>query len=60
MRDAPDIRITEETGYPTQARWPRCPVCCEECETLYKDQYGEVFGCNNCVETVDAWEVLDE
>lgn len=60
MRDAPDIRMTEETGYPTQVRFPRCPVCCEECETLYKDQYGEVFGCNNCIETVDAWEEEDE
>ena len=60
MRDAPDIRMTEETGYPTQARWPRCPVCGEECETLYKDQYGEVFGCDQCVETVNAWEAEDE
>ena len=58
MRDAPDIRTTE--GYPTQVRFPRCPVCGDECETLYKDQYGEVFGCNNCVETVDAWEDMNE
>jgi hypothetical protein len=60
MRDAPDIRMAEETGYPTQSRWPRCPVCGDTCETLYKDQYGEVFGCDQCVETVDAWEAEDE
>lgn len=60
MRDAPDIRRAEETGYQTQVSFPRCPVCGDECETLYKDQYGEVFGCNNCVETVDAWEAEDE
>lgn len=56
MNDAPDIRRTEATGYPRRASWPRCPVCGEECEKIYKDAYGAVFGCDNCVETVDAWE----
>ena len=28
-----------------------CPVCGEECETLYRRPYGEILGCENCVET---------
>ena len=35
---------------------PRCPCCGEECETLYRDRMGAVFGCEKCVETLDAWE----
>ena len=60
MRDAPDIRMTEETGWPVPVTWPRCPVCGEECDTFYRDREGEIFGCENCVQTLDAWEVLDE
>lgn len=33
---------------------PRCPCCGEECETLYRDRMGAVFGCEKCVETLDA------
>jgi hypothetical protein len=60
MNDAPDIRRTEATGYPRRVSWPRCPVCGEECEKIYKDAYGAVFGCENCVEAVDAWEWSEE
>lgn len=60
MRDAPDIRRAEETGYPTDPKWPRCQVCGEECEKIYKDAWGNILGCENCVEELDAWEVLDE
>lgn len=60
MRDAPDIRRTEETGYPTEAKWPVCPVCGEECEKIFKDAWGNILGCDNCVEELDAWEVLNE
>lgn len=35
---------------------PRCPCCGEECETLYRGRMGAVFGCEKCVETLDAWE----
>ena len=54
--DAPDIRMTEATGYPRIVKRPCCPVCGDECEKLYKDCSGEIFGCENCVEEVDAWE----
>ena len=56
MKDPLDIRMAEETGYPRPVRFPRCPVCGEECEKLYKDKWGEVFACDQCVEEVDAWE----
>lgn len=35
---------------------PRCPCCGEECETLYRDRAGLIVGCENCMETLDAWE----
>lgn len=59
IKDAPDIRMTEETGYPTDVRWPVCPVCGENCRWIYKKD-GEVIGCDECVEECDAWEELDE
>ena len=56
--DAPDIRNCERTGYPDgkEPTYPRCPICGEECETLYKDRSGEVFACDNCVSTQNAWD----
>lgn len=35
---------------------PICPVCGEETDTLYADMDGEIFGCDNCVKTIDAWD----
>lgn len=57
MRDLehPDITHALLTGYPKDVSWPRCPVCGEECETLYRSGR-EVIGCDHCVEKVDAWE----
>ena len=60
MKDAPDIRRTEATGYPHPVKWPHCPVCGEECERIYKDAYGDVFGCENCVKELDAWDWMEE
>ena len=60
IADAPDIRMTEATGYPVHVRWPRCPECGQECETIYQLLDGTVCGCDNCVEAVDAWEALDD
>lgn len=39
---------------------PICPVCGEECETLYRDSNGEYVGCDVCVEVKDAWELIEE
>ena len=55
--DHPAIQNALATGFSDGVRyWPHCPVCGEECDTLYIDRYGEVFGCEECVETRDAWE----
>ena len=35
---------------------PVCPVCGQECETLYRTRADEIVGCENCVEALDAWE----
>ena len=56
--DDPLIRCAERTGY---APWknpygPICPVCGGECETIYKDINGDIFGCDCCVKQQDAYE----
>lgn len=59
----PDITSALYTGYPTwidPLRVPRCPCCGEECETLYKDQQGIVYGCDSCISTLDAWGWMEK
>lgn len=60
--DDPIIRMMERTGYPSERYQdePRCPVCGELCETLYKDRYGDIVGCDECITTLNAWEENDE
>ena len=62
MYDIPDhpvIRNLERTGYPDgkEPEYPRCPICGAECETIYRDKDGDIFGCDECVDTKDAWDV---
>lgn len=61
LPDHPDIHQAELTGYPYKimAKTPLCPVCGEETDTLYKSSGGEIFGCIECVSTVDAWDEED-
>lgn len=49
-------------GYdpPKQKPVPRCPVCGGEAEILYINDLGEVFGCDNCVLRVDAYDYTEE
>lgn len=36
---------------------PICPICGEECETIYKDaQLGNIIGCDECVDALSADE----
>ena len=35
---------------------PRCPVCGEEAGSYYKDKWGNVVGCPECVQEVTSWE----
>ncbi len=36
---------------------PHCPVCGEECEIVYIDQYEVCVGCDVCMRSSDAWGV---
>lgn len=56
--DHPIIKNMELSGYPDgkAPQEPICPVCSSECETIYRDQDGEIFGCENCVKEIDAWD----
>lgn len=57
--DDPVIRNMERTGYPDgkEPQQPICPVCGEECDTLYFND-GQIVGCENCIETRNAWDAL--
>lgn len=58
MRDHPIIENMERTGYLSgkEPECPVCPICGEECDTIYADRSGEIFACDNCVDTKDAWD----
>ncbi|UNI72452.1 MAG: hypothetical protein [Chaetfec virus UA24_244] len=45
---------------PAAPSLPRCPVCGTETDTLYRDNDGNIVGCEYCVETVDAWSCTEE
>lgn len=53
----PDVERALRTGYPRDTEFPRCPVCGNECDTVYRDIYGDVFACDECVTSKSAWEV---
>ncbi len=36
--------------------YPRCPICGRECDTIIRNRYGEITGCDNCQSNEDAWE----
>jgi len=58
MRDHPIIENMERTGYPDgkEPTYPRCPICGEECETIYKSKDYEIVGCDCCIRMTDAWD----
>lgn len=56
--DAPWIREAETYGVGADPVY--CPICGEECETIYADLNGEVFGCDQCIMKQDAWEWAEE
>lgn len=40
---------------PPDVIYPRCPVCSEECEKVYRsEQTAEIIGCENCISENDA------
>lgn len=61
MYDTPDhpvIQNCERTGYPDgrEPTYPRCPVCGDECSTVYRSREGVIAGCDVCITTQDAWD----
>ena len=51
LRDHPVIENLMATGWPDgkEPPVPHCPVCGAECDTAYKDRFGEIVGCDNCM-----------
>lgn len=35
---------------------PRCQVCDAETDSFYKDKWGNIVGCPECVQEVTSWE----
>ena len=56
MRSVMEYWEPERPEEPKDYKVPRCPVCGEETDALYKNIYGEIVGCDVCIRTVDAWE----
>ena len=58
--DHPVIANMEATGYPDgkYPKYPRCPVCGRECDTIYKNTIdNEIVGCDECISREDPWEI---
>ena len=58
--DHPSIANALATGYPNGAEPEayRCPLCGKECECVFKHKAsGEILGCENCIESIDPYEV---
>lgn len=53
----PGLRTNPDAPY---YEVPHCPVCGCECETIYRNRYDEIIGCNECIDAVDAWEVQND
>lgn len=53
----PSVSNALRTGYPSLAEYPHCPVCGEDCDTVYRDKWGNIAGCGECLSEADAWEV---
>ena len=59
--DAPNIREAETFGYPPYNTDPvYCPICGKECDTIYLDKHGDVFGCEMCIDTMESWDWKDQ
>ena len=39
----------------SEAEYPHCPICYKECGTIYKNMFGEIVGCDECIKETDAW-----
>ena len=60
LPDAPWIRDAEMNGFGDDVPDVECPICGKVCETIFKDAYGDVCGCDNCIIKQDSWEWDEE
>ena len=57
----PEITKAIQTGYPHgEPTYPHCPVCDAETDTFFKDCYGTIVGCEDCLSKVNAWEEMED
>lgn len=58
----PAISNMERTGYPDglEPKLPVCPFCDKEADEFYKNVYGEIVGCGECIKVVSAFEAAVE
>ena len=33
---------------------PRCPICGEECSTIFRNVDGDIVGCDECIQLQDV------
>ena len=46
--------VHDYPGPPPEKPLPVCPECHEECYTYYRNRAGEIIGCENCIDAIDA------
>lgn len=47
--------VHDYPGPPPEEPLPTCPVCGEECDTIYLNADREAVGCENCICTTDSY-----
>ena len=55
VRDIPEAALEPRE----QEEMPKCPFCGWECNTLYRARGGEIVGCENCIDALDAVDNRD-
>ncbi|MBQ9251605.1 MAG: hypothetical protein IJ188_03095 [Clostridia bacterium] len=58
IMDDPRIRETEMFGMP-EGPEVLCPICGKATDTFYRGRDGDIFACNNCLTSVDAFDYAD-
>lgn len=63
LPDHPDIRKMEMYGTlqvdMNEREAVYCPFCGRECDTIYLDKNGDAVGCDQCIQTEDAFDWAD-
>ena len=49
-------------GYldPPEINYPMCPICGNECDTLYFDMNDQICGCDCCISSQNAFEYEED